>query len=147
MYIHLSCPKCGTKNRVPQDKLNRLIACGKCSTELLSSEPFELNDQQFGKFISETELPILVDFWADWCAPCKSFAPVFEQAAKKYPRSRFVKLDKDKSPMISQQYFIKSIPTLILFYTNKEIARVSGALSGADLSRWLQTYSPNKEYL
>jgi thioredoxin 2 len=138
--MQLVCPKCGTKNRVSPDKLEHELACGRCGAELMPSMPVPLDDASLATFIAGTELPVVVDFWADWCGPCKMMAPHFEQVARLMPKVRFVKVDTEAAPQASARYAIRSIPTLILFSGGQETARMSGALSGADLQRWIQSH-------
>jgi thioredoxin 2 len=102
--------------------------------------PVPLDDASLATFIAGTELPVVVDFWADWCGPCKMMAPHFEQVARLMPKVRFVKVDTEAAPQASARYAIRSIPTLILFSGGQETARMSGALSGADLQRWIQSH-------
>lgn len=135
--MQLVCPQCLAKNRVPEERLGDHPACGKCGQELMSTEPVNLNDESFSRFTEGTELPVLVDFWAEWCGPCKVMGPQFAQAAKQLPQVRFAKLDTEGSPATSMRYRIKSIPTMALFKHGAEVARMSGALSAQDILRWV----------
>ena len=135
--MQIVCTKCSAKNRVPDDKLDHVLACGKCGVDLMTSEPFDLNDQTFERYIAGTELPIVIDFWATWCGPCQSMAPHFKTAAQTLSKVKFAKVDSDQAKLLSQRYGIKSIPTLILFSGGKEFARRSGALSASELVNWI----------
>jgi thioredoxin 2 len=135
----LVCPKCGVKNRVPPDKLGHELACGRCGQDILAAEPFAMNDQTLQPFLTGTELPVVVDFWADWCGPCKMMAPQFANAAGQMPTVRFVKVDTEDCPVTSSRYAIRSIPTLILFQRGQETARLSGAVSATELQRWINS--------
>jgi thioredoxin 2 len=135
--MHLVCPACGTTNRVPDAKLHDQPVCGKCGAALMGTAPVSLDDTTLAKFLEKTELPVVVDFWADWCGPCKMMAPHFETAASRIPDVRFVKVDSDAAPQSSARYGIRSIPTLILFKNGNEVARQSGAMPASELANWI----------
>jgi len=136
--VHVVCGNCGGVNRVPRARIEEDPKCGKCKASLLQGPPTELTEQTFAAFIERNELPVVVDFWADWCAPCKMMAPVFAQAAREQgARVRFAKIDTDAAPGISQRYAIRSIPSLLLFRGGAEVDRAVGALDAARLRAWL----------
>ncbi|MBC7750800.1 MAG: thioredoxin TrxC [Candidatus Saccharibacteria bacterium] len=131
------CPNCMAKNRVPDERVQDNPTCGKCQQALLPTHPIELNDQNFFQYVQNTELPIVVDFWAEWCGPCKAMAPHFSQAAKNAPQYRFVKVNTELAQKISAQFNIRSIPTIAVFKNGKEIARQAGAMQAPQLLAWL----------
>jgi thioredoxin 2 len=136
--MKLVCPSCATKNRVPDTRLREDPLCGKCGAPLLSPEPVALNDESFNRFIEGTELPVVVDYWAAWCGPCKTMAPQFAAAAAQMPEVRFAKVDTEASPAVSMRHRIRSIPTMVLFRGGEEIARRSGALRAGDIISWVR---------
>ena len=140
-YFQIVCPNCSAINRVPSSKLNAHPLCGKCRQGLLSEHPIMANDQNFSRFIEKNDLPVVVDFWASWCGPCQQFAPVFSQVSHEMAtQACFIKLDTENNQMIASRYQIRSIPTLMIFHHDKEIARLSGALPKTQFKQWLQQY-------
>ncbi len=138
--MQIVCPQCSARNRVPEDKLQDNPLCGGCKTPLLPTRPVDLDDARLPAYLQGTSMPVVVDFWASWCGPCKMMAPFFKEAAQAMPGIRFIKVDSDANPQSSAHYRIRSIPTLILFRDGREIARQSGVMNTAQLQQWLQSH-------
>ena len=135
------CPGCSALNRVPRDKLGSSPSCGRCHQALFTGKPLALDDAGFQRHVAQGELPVLVDFWAPWCGPCRSMAPHFETAAAQLePGLRLAKVDTDAEPELGARYGIRSIPTLILFRGGRAVARQAGAMGSAQIAQWARQH-------
>ncbi|WP_020163492.1 thioredoxin TrxC [Methyloversatilis discipulorum] len=139
--MHVVCPQCSATNRIPDERLGDGPVCARCKALLLEAAPFALDDANFDTYIGRTGLPVVVDFWADWCGPCRMMAPQFEAAARQLPQTRFAKVDTEAARQTAARFGIRSIPTLMLFRDGVEVARQAGAMSAADIVRWVQSHA------
>lgn len=136
--IHIVCPGCNQVNRLPKDKLESKGKCGNCQSVLLNGAPVSLGLANFKKHIFRNDLPVLVDFWAPWCEPCKMMSPVFAQAAQQlHAKVLFVKVDTEAEQALANQYGIRSIPTIALYKQGTEVARIAGAMDFQNFIAWL----------
>ncbi|MBL1277340.1 MAG: thioredoxin TrxC [Ectothiorhodospiraceae bacterium] len=137
-FLHIVCPKCDGINRLPQEKLASRVNCGACHQPLFPGEPLNLNQKRFQRHLDKSDLPLVVDFWASWCGPCKMMSPIFAEAAQQLePHVRLVKINSEQEQALSTQFSIRSIPTLLVFKQGKEVARMSGALNLPQLLAWV----------
>jgi thioredoxin 2 len=135
--LRIACPHCHALNRVPAERTGDAPVCGRCKSPLFAAHPVALDVDAFDRHAVQSDLPVLIDFWAPWCQPCLMMAPQFEAAAGALePGFRLAKVDTEAHPALAARFDIRSIPTLVLMRGGREIARRSGAMGAADIVRW-----------
>ena len=127
--MRIVCPHCLAVNNVPKKDSYKKANCGKCKQSLLDTKPMELTDKNFDEVVANSDIPVIVDFWAPWCGPCKMMAPTFQRVATEFPlKALFTKVNTENEQALGGRFGIRSIPTIIIFKDGKEVERVSGAL-------------------
>ncbi len=139
-FKHIVCPRCAAVNRLPTARLGEQPNCGQCKQPLFQGAPVELTNKTFDRFVDKTDLPVVVDFWAEWCGPCRSMAPHYLRATSVLePRARLAKLNVDESQEIAARFNIRSIPTLVAFRHGREVSRHAGTMDHGSIVQWVRS--------
>src|SRR3569832_940068 len=140
--LHIVSPNCTATNRVPAEQVGNGPRCGRCHQALFTGHPVELDEAAFDRHIKGNDIPVVIDFWASWCGPCKMMAPEYENAAGMLePAARFAKVNTEKEQNLAGRFNVSSIPALALFRAGREIARQPGAMTAAEIAKWVKAHA------
>ena len=139
--VHVVCPHCGAVNRIPAERPAKEAKCGRCHRTIFEGKPIAVTTESFERHRTRDDIPVVVDFWAPWCAPCKAMAPAYERAAAELePACRLLKVNTEEEPELADRYQIRSIPTMMLFARGNRIAQTAGAMNSAGIVAWVRAY-------
>ena len=139
-FTHIVCPYCNGTNRLPSNKISQDVKCGRCKKPIFDTKPITLTTDNISQHLEKNDIPVMIDFWAPWCGPCKVMGPNFEQASRNFKtKVRFAKVNTEDQQSLGAHFNIRSIPTLVLFKEGKEVDRVSGALDANALISWINS--------